>query len=160
MEKELILYTKAEDLKRLNFIYSHINEAIGVSGKVLDVGCGNGNISLFLGKKGYDVKGIDISAEAIAVAKERNPYKHVSFEVCPAEELRDNGERYKAIVCSEVLEHLDEPEKLVRVLHDILTDDGVLLVTVPNGRGPREGAGPVRAGPRPGYFTARAAVAE
>ncbi|MBI1182695.1 methyltransferase domain-containing protein [bacterium] len=138
MENKLILYSKAEDLKRLNFIYNNIKEAIGEQGKVLDVGCGNGNISLFLGEKGYDVKGIDISPDAIEVAKKRNPYTNVSFEVRPAEQLRDNGERYKAIVCSEVLEHLDEPEKLVAVLHDILTDDGVLVVTVPNGYGPRE----------------------
>jgi 2-polyprenyl-3-methyl-5-hydroxy-6-metoxy-1,4-benzoquinol methylase len=138
MESELILYSKAEDLKRLNFIYSNIEDAIGENGKVLDVGCGNGNISLFLGQKGYNVKGIDISADAIKVAKERNPYEHVEFEVRPAEELRDNGERYKAVVCSEVLEHLDEPNKLVDVLYDILDDDGILVVTVPNGYGPRE----------------------
>lgn len=138
MEQELILYTKAEDLKRLNFIHTSILDGIGERGRVLDVGCGNGNISLFLGQKGYQVKGIDISPEAIQVAKGRNNMDQVSFEVQPAEELRDNGERYKAIVCSEVLEHLDEPQNLVAVLYDILDDDGVLVVTVPNGYGPRE----------------------
>lgn len=138
MEQELTLYTKAEDLKRLNFIHTSILEGIGENGRVLDVGCGNGNISLFLGQKGYKVKGIDISPEAIEVANSRRNIDNVTFEVQPAEELRDNGERYKAIVCSEVLEHLDEPHKLIDVLYDILEDDGVLVVTVPNGYGPRE----------------------
>lgn len=138
MEQELTLYTKAEDLKRLNFIHTSISNAIGGNGEVLDVGCGNGNISLFLGQKGYKVKGIDISPDAIEVAKGRNTNPNVSFEVQPAEELRDNGERYKAIVCSEVLEHLDQPQLLIDVLYDILDDDGVLVVTVPNGYGPRE----------------------
>jgi len=138
MEPDITLYRKAEDLKRLNFINSHIRENIDEGDKVLDVGCGNGNVSLFLGQKGVQVKGIDISAEAIAIAKARNPFSYVEFEVCAAEKLSDIGERYKAVVCSEVLEHLDEPHALLEVLYELLTDDGILIVTVPNGYGPRE----------------------
>ena len=40
-------------------------------GKVLDVGCGAGNHSLYLQEKGLEVKAIDISKSAISVAKER-----------------------------------------------------------------------------------------
>ena len=53
-------------------------------------------------------------------------------------ELVADEEKYHAVICSEVLEHLHEPGKLLAVLHAILHDDGVLLVTVPNGTGPRE----------------------
>jgi hypothetical protein len=37
-----------------------------------------------------------------------------------------------------VLEHLNDPGKLLTVLHQSIHTDGVLIVTVPNGRGPRE----------------------
>jgi len=40
-------------------------------GKVLDVGCGAGSHSLYLQKKGYNIKAIDISKGAVEVAKER-----------------------------------------------------------------------------------------
>lgn len=40
-------------------------------GHVLDVGCGAGNHSLYLQKKGFQVKGIDISKGAIEVTKQR-----------------------------------------------------------------------------------------
>ena len=49
-----------------------------------------------------------------------------------------DGIHYHAIICSEVLEHLNEPGKLLEVLRQTLYDDGVLIVTVPNGNGPRE----------------------
>ena len=42
------------------------------------------------------------------------------------------------MICSEVLEHLNEPGKLLKTLHQSLHQDGVLIVTVPNGFGPRE----------------------
>jgi SAM-dependent methyltransferase len=40
-------------------------------GRVLDVGCGAGRVSLYLQKKGYDVAGVDISPLAIQVCKRR-----------------------------------------------------------------------------------------
>lgn len=42
-----------------------------VRGRVLDVGCGAGRVSLYLQKKGFDVLGIDVSPLAIRVAKAR-----------------------------------------------------------------------------------------
>ena len=42
-----------------------------VSGKVLDVGCGAGRVSLYLQKKGFDVLGVDVSPLAIRVCKMR-----------------------------------------------------------------------------------------
>ncbi len=43
-----------------------------------------------------------------------------------------------AVICSEVLEHLSDPGKLLNILYQSLYDQGVLIVTVPNGNGPRE----------------------
>jgi 2-polyprenyl-3-methyl-5-hydroxy-6-metoxy-1,4-benzoquinol methylase len=40
-------------------------------GKILDVGCGAGNHSLYLKEKGFDIKSIDISKGAIEVCKSR-----------------------------------------------------------------------------------------
>lgn len=131
-------YNKVADQKRLNFIIRTLRQKLPTNGKVLDVGCGNGIISMHLGKEGFNVKGIDVSEKAIQKAIASNPLNNVTFENLSAEELVAKGEKYDAIVCSEVLEHLQDPGELLSKLHQSLTDNGVLIVTVPNGKGPRE----------------------
>jgi len=131
-------YKRVADQKRLHFIVRTIHNKVDKTGKVLDVGCGNGVISLRLGELGYDVTGIDISDKTIEWAKERNPFPNVKFCVKSAEELVASGELFDFIICSEVLEHLQAPEILVQVLYRSLKHDGRLIVTVPNGNGPRE----------------------
>lgn len=143
MEKTLkqtnITYSKAVDIKRLKFITDTINKAnVSANPTILDIGCGNGLMSLQLGKLGYSVKGIDISAEAIAKANENNCFPNVSFEIIDAEKLAAKSEKYDFIICSEVLEHLYEPESMVANIKQILKANGKLIVTVPNGLGPRE----------------------
>lgn len=142
MTKELftpkISYTKAVDIKRLDFIKRAIKEYSKGNQKILDVGCGNGLISLQLGQLGYNVKGVDISEKSIKKAIENNTFSNVSFEVVNAEELTIQNQRYDVVICSEVLEHLHEPDKLLKVLKNLLTEKGILIVTVPNGKGPRE----------------------
>jgi SAM-dependent methyltransferase len=131
-------YDRIVDIKRLNFIVEVLKNRLPAGAEVLDVGCGNGIISRSLGEIGFRVKGIDVSEKAIVCAKKLNRFSNVSFEVISAEQLVANGQHYHAVICSEVLEHLSDPGKLVQVLHQTLYDNGVLIVTVPNGKGPRE----------------------
>jgi len=137
-QSEIPNYTRYADIKRLEFIKTKLTQSIPLNGTVLDVGCGNGIISLQLGKQGYRVHGIDMSDKSVENAKRKNPFSNVTFSVMDAETLRASGQRYNAIVCSEVLEHLHHPSGLVKQLYEILDDNGILLVTVPNGKGPRE----------------------
>jgi 2-polyprenyl-3-methyl-5-hydroxy-6-metoxy-1,4-benzoquinol methylase len=131
-------FVRIADIKRLNFIIQVLKEKLPEGAEVLDVGCGNGVISRSLGEVGFRVKGIDISEKTIAKAKALNKFPHVNFEVCSAEQLVADGKHYHAIICSEVLEHLQQPEKLLKVLYEVLASNGVLIVTVPNGNGARE----------------------
>ncbi len=131
-------FVRIADIKRLNFIISALKHQLPEGAEVLDVGCGNGVISRSLGSAGFHVKGIDISEKTIARAKELNVFPNVKFEVRSAEQLVADGATYHAVICSEVLEHLHEPGKLLATLYRILHKDGVLIVTVPNGKGPRE----------------------
>jgi 2-polyprenyl-3-methyl-5-hydroxy-6-metoxy-1,4-benzoquinol methylase len=131
-------FERIADIKRLDFIIDVLRSRLPVGAEVLDVGCGNGVISRSLGEKGFNVQGVDVSEKAIARARSLNKFSNVKFDVVSAEQLVANGQQYHAVICSEVLEHLNEPNKLLTVLHEILKEDGVLIVTVPNGNGPRE----------------------
>jgi 2-polyprenyl-3-methyl-5-hydroxy-6-metoxy-1,4-benzoquinol methylase len=131
-------FKRYADIKRLNFIIQTLKDRLPEGAEVLDVGCGNGVISRSLGEKGFLVKGIDVSERTIEKARSLNSLPNVHFEVISAEQLLADGHRYHAVICSEVLEHLHDPGKLLSVLHQSLYEDGVLIVTVPNGKGPRE----------------------
>jgi 2-polyprenyl-3-methyl-5-hydroxy-6-metoxy-1,4-benzoquinol methylase len=131
-------FERISDIKRLEFIAKVLSESLPEGATVLDVGCGNGIISRGLGRKGFNVLGIDVSEKAIEKAKSLNDLPNVNFQVVSAEQLAVSSEKYHAVVCSEVLEHLNEPHKLLNVLYQSLKSDGVLIVTVPNGKGPRE----------------------
>ena len=131
-------FSRYADIKRLHFILDAIRKNIGDNGTVLDVGCGNGVISRFIGSHGYNVLGVDVSDKTIAKASALNKLSNVQFMVKSAEALTAEGKTYDVVICSEVLEHLSEPTKLLTVLHEAIKDNGILVVTVPNGMGPRE----------------------
>jgi SAM-dependent methyltransferase len=131
-------FDRITDAKRLNFIIDVLKKNNPQGAWVLDVGCGNGVISRSLGAEGFNVYGIDISEKTIEKARALNIYPNVKFEVISAEQLVANGERYDAVICSEVLEHLEDPLRLLGVLHQSIKPGGKLIVTVPNGNGPRE----------------------
>jgi 2-polyprenyl-3-methyl-5-hydroxy-6-metoxy-1,4-benzoquinol methylase len=131
-------YENYSDIKRLKFILTSLANNVAPNATVLDVGCGNGLISISMGKAGYNVYGIDISDKAIEKANAKNTLPNVKFDVVSAEEFAGSHTQYDAVVCSEVLEHLHDPGQLLKVLHRSLKDNGILIVTVPNGKGLRE----------------------
>jgi len=102
--------------------------------RILDVGCGCGNISLPLGSLGHEVVGVDLDEESIRIANAHNPYPdRVSFVATRAEAL-ELEKPFDVIVASEVVEHVPEPFALLANLRQALKRDGIMIVTIPNGR--------------------------
>lgn len=82
----------------------------GRLGSLLDVGCGSARIGTML--SGWRYTGIDGSAEMLRLADERVP--HGDFAVHDlAEPLPFEEERFKAVLCMNVLRHLDSYENLL-----------------------------------------------
>ncbi len=132
-------YREPEDFRRLVFFQDTLIKRFGgTNARVLDLGCGNGNVSLQLAGVGFKVLGVDLSPETIAIAQARNVFsENLEFRVLPAEEI-ETLEPFDAVICSEVLEHLYDPASVMRVINKLLKPDGVVCVSVPNGWGPRE----------------------
>jgi 2-polyprenyl-3-methyl-5-hydroxy-6-metoxy-1,4-benzoquinol methylase len=130
-------FSRIADKKRVDFITDAISKNISAGESILDVGCGNGIISRAVGRMGYQVTGIDSSEKTIKAASSGN-LPNVNFIVLSAGEFTPEPGKYSAIICSEVLEHLEDPSSLLDTLNKSLKDNGILIVTVPNGRGPRE----------------------
>jgi 2-polyprenyl-3-methyl-5-hydroxy-6-metoxy-1,4-benzoquinol methylase len=138
-DKTYYEYDRIADRKRVDFIAGVLKDSLVKDGRILDVGCGNGVISRHLGRLGFDVTGVDVSEKTIEKARSlTKDLPNVQFLKKSAEELVASGVKYDAVICSEVLEHLNDPGALLEVLHATLADNGKLIVTVPNGKGPRE----------------------
>lgn len=101
----------------------------GESLRVLEIGCGLGYFTARLKKLGHAAIGFDLSKVVCQKAAEI----HGDFFV--AGNLDDLGEKYcgyfDAIVCLEVLEHLDTPEHYINSLRRMLKEGGSLVASVP-----------------------------
>lgn len=94
---------------------------------MLDVGCGTGWISRIWGDSGAQVTGLEPSQPRAKIAQQRG----VRVLSCYAEDL-DSDEHFDLIVVRHVLEHLEDPVKVLRDFASRLTTNGLLLIIVPN----------------------------
>lgn len=131
-------YTNPEDIKRLGFVVNTIKEHIGNTGTVLDLGCGKGNMSIQLARMGYDVTGIDSDKLSIEYAQSILQQSNLKYIICTLEDYNFEAKSADVIILSEVLEHLVNPKGLMEKISGTIRDNGIIIVTVPNGRGPRE----------------------
>ncbi len=101
--------------------------------KVLDVGCGSGLlITLPLGELGYNILGIDIDDSSINFANNNNIFSNVSFKKSFVEDI---SEKYDIILACEILEHLENPLLFLESLKSKLNENGIIIITTPNGYG-------------------------
>lgn len=121
-------YYHIEALRKINPNLSFNNY------RVLDIGCGVGALSFYLASKGAVVDGIDISSRAISICnaykKEAN-IKNVHFINADVENL-DAPNKYDLIICSEVIEHVNNDVGLLRSAKRLLKPKGLILLSTPS----------------------------
>ena len=99
---------------------------------VLDIGCGGGILSEELCKQGAKVTGIDSSSKSISIAKqhaEQNNYdiKYINKSIF---EITDLG-IYDFIICFEMIEHINEPNDLIKKIKELSSKkSGLFLSTI------------------------------
>lgn len=96
--------------------------------RILEVGCGCGDLLQVLERRGYQGVGIDISEEALAVAAAGLTGGRFTVAHCTPGELR---EEFDVVVASEVMEHYHDDALFLQQLRERLRDGGQLLLTVP-----------------------------
>jgi len=103
---------------------------IGTGKKVLDVGCNDGSDALRIIEAGNTVEGIDISFNAVEQARKRG----VSARVLDisSQPLPFPAESFDVVVAGEIIEHVIDTDKFLRILHDMLKPGGTLILTTPN----------------------------
>lgn len=103
--------------------------------RVLDVGCGGGLLAEALTKKHAFVTGLDISANAIAVAEshKRTAGLDIDYVTSSAEEYAvHNRHKFDVITCMELLEHVPDINSLLYACSGLLKRGGHLFLATIN----------------------------
>ena len=99
--------------------------------RLLDVGCGAGNLLQAAQKNSWDAQGVDVSANSIKHIRE------LGFEGFHGELQKANfpSQHFDVVTAAEILEHLADPRLLLQEVARVLRPGGLFWTTTPHGRG-------------------------
>ena len=127
------------ELKRYNFRH-YVNEILRhhhlltilpqKMTNVIDIGCGTGYMAYLLARRGKEVTAVDISEEKLSSFR-NTALKHTITQVHSDLFQLDYNNSFDALICQEVLEHLENYEKAVRHMTSFLKPHGYALFCVP-----------------------------
>lgn len=115
--------------KRFDYYGELLTPYIKEGVSILDIGCYTADLLEVLPKV-VDYYGIDTDEEALEIARERGA--KVFRADLETQNIAVFNRKFDIIITSELLEHLKDPEKLLLQINDLLKENGVLLVSLPN----------------------------
>ena len=126
---------------RDHFATRTICESPDIHGRVLDLGCGTGEIGIWLAREKPDcrVYGVDICPDALVAARRHmldedpSAQERVAFVQSSGEELPFPDSEFDCCFLSHTLEHLERPSAAFRELYRVLKPGAPVLVIVPFG---------------------------
>lgn len=110
-------------LKRLQII-----EGLKSPGKILEIGSSTGLMLKLFRDKGWEVLGIEPSKTACEIAN----YRGIKTINTKFESFLSKSGVFDVIILNHVLEHLDDPQKILTKCRQILTNSGIIFIDVPN----------------------------
>ncbi|MDB4953656.1 MAG: gamma-tocopherol methyltransferase [Myxococcales bacterium] len=123
-----IALLRAESRHRNPWIADQITGVLGAAPqRVLDLGCGAGFLSNFLATRGHHVTGIDTTAENLAVAAAYDRTSSVRYEVGDACALPFPDASFDVVCAMDLLEHVEQPARLVGEVRRVLRPGGLFL---------------------------------
>jgi 2-polyprenyl-3-methyl-5-hydroxy-6-metoxy-1,4-benzoquinol methylase len=128
-------HNPAQEFRR-RMIFSLLGE-LGSDARLIDIGCGQGDLLRDLRARYADATlvGIDQSASGLETAQRKVPTARlVQSDLLAGSAIPDDLRGWaSAAICSEVLEHVDDPVRLLANAKQALAPDCRLIVTVPGG---------------------------
>ena len=134
-----VLYSDADEYFQNHELEEKKNNALGImrdfetrlgkKGKILDVGCGRGELVWAAKESGWDAEGIDPSSEFVSFG---NKHLGVNTRAGTLDETKFPSDSFDAVTLCGIIEHLYEPFETLREIHRILRSDGWLFFDAPN----------------------------
>ena len=125
-------------IERLALFVAVLDEHLSARGRVLDFGCGTGEIARAVAAVGLQVTGCDISELMLRSASSQDPDGAVEWIQLDAQwrKLPFSSGTFDAIVAASVLEYVEDPSAVLDECARVLRPGGLLVCTVPDPRHP------------------------
>jgi len=115
----------------LAVLADHLGESRLSQARVLNVGCSTGLIDEVLATRTARVVGIDIDQDAIALADARRSH-NTEFRLGDAMALDFPDGSFDVVICSQVYEHVPDPQRMMGEIHRVMADGGVCYFAATN----------------------------
>lgn len=105
--------------------------------KILDFGCGSGELTRAISEKGWKIKGCDFSEEMLNRAKDIVGEDDVDWHLLTEQrdlELPFEDSSFDVIIASSVFEYMHKPKVYLHEFHRVLSNNGRILISVPDMR--------------------------
>ncbi len=118
--------------------YAHVRQDVLASvpqgvRRVLSIGCGEGRTEAELVARGVEVTGIELNPEAAKAASQKG-IKVICGDATASSAQLANCPPFDCLIYADVLEHIQDPESVLREHIKFLAPGGVVIVSVPNFR--------------------------
>lgn len=121
--------------------------------KILEIGCGPGNITKYLltARPDFEIFGIDVAPNMITLARKNNP--SAQFAVMDCRQIGTNGKKFDGIVCGFCLPYLSpaDSQQFIGDCYNLLEENGLLYISFVEGDPARSGFQVTSSGDR-SYF--------
>jgi SAM-dependent methyltransferase len=111
------------------WVAARVREHVPAGGSILDLAAGSGALTLRLADLGYAVTGCDYVRENFRL-HDKVAFRQVNLNTAFDDAFK--GEKFDAIVASEILEHIENPRHVLRRCAALLKPGGTVLITTPN----------------------------
>jgi 2-polyprenyl-3-methyl-5-hydroxy-6-metoxy-1,4-benzoquinol methylase len=129
-------YVYARYLNHINLIKKYLktlNFPKDTKLRILDVGCGDGVLLYLISKTikeyNFEYYGVDLSEEALSIAAKKIPDgKFIASEVY---NIKLDSEFFDIIISSDVIEHVNHPEKMLEEIHRLSKNNALIIIGTP-----------------------------
>ncbi len=96
-------------------------------GSILDIGCSTGLFLDLAKEKGWSAYGLELNKIEFSIAKEKghNVFNTLLEDAC-------FNEKFNVISLWDVFEHIKDGDRTLKLIKELLTDDGVILLQIPS----------------------------
>ncbi len=107
-------------------VYRHARQFLpGVRGLLLDVGAGNSPYRHLLDPTASQYQGIDVQHAGDF------GYSNAEIQNFDGRQIPFDGDSFDAVLCTEVLEHVEDPAELITEIHRVMKPGATGMITVP-----------------------------
>ena len=139
-------YEKEDMYERQHDAYAHakyeillswLADTVHTSQRILNVGCGSGELCFLLAQQGHLVVGIDPAEEYISMASAQageRSLSNCSFIVSDLKGIFNTQQQYDVVFSTDVVEHISDDVQAIEQLTALVKPGGNLFITVPGGQ--------------------------